>query len=134
MVSSLKEWLSHPATQDLAIDDPRTTERRRAIIQSNGFLRRIYAEWHTAIARSIPGGAGGVLELGSGAGYLDQFVPNLITSEVFLCPGIQVVLDGRELPFRAASLRESSCAMCCTTSPIHAISSLKRAAASVPAA
>jgi hypothetical protein len=34
-----------------------------------------------------------------------DFVPHLISSELFYCPNIRVVLDGSRLPFRAKSLR-----------------------------
>ena len=44
MWAAIKSLLAHPATHGLAIDDPRTTEKRRAIIQSNTFLWRIYDE------------------------------------------------------------------------------------------
>src|SRR5580693_1196131 len=98
MVHAIKKWLAHPATRDLAIDDPRTTERRREIIQSNRFLRRIYDEWYRSIAERVPQGEGGVLELGSGAGFLDKYIPGLIASEVFPCPGLNVILDARQLP------------------------------------
>jgi SAM-dependent methyltransferase len=98
-------WLSHPLTRGLSIDDPRTTELRRRIIREKPFLRKIYVEWYRFIAGAIPAGSGPALELGSGAGFLDEFVPNLITSEVFLCPGVRMVLDGQSLPFRDASLR-----------------------------
>ena len=40
-------------------------------------------------------GAGHVLELGSGAGFLSDMMPDLITSEIFWCEHIQVVIDGR---------------------------------------
>jgi len=46
-----------------------------------------------------------VLELGSGAGFLKSFVPDLITSEVFYCPGIDFVLNGLDLPFMTGSLQ-----------------------------
>jgi SAM-dependent methyltransferase len=105
MVERIKRLLAHPATRDLGIDDPRTTQRRRSIIQSNRFLRRIYDEWYQSICASIPPGAGSVLELGSGAGFLAQYVPGLIASEVFLCRDIQLVLDGRRLPFSSGSLK-----------------------------
>ena len=42
---------------------------------------------------------GSSLELGSGSGFLKDFVPDLITSEIFHCPEIDVVLNGMELPF-----------------------------------
>jgi len=105
MVERIKSLLAHPETRDLSIDDPRTTERRRSIIQKNAFLRRIYDEWYRSIAACIPAGTGRVLELGSGAGFLAQYVPGLITSEVFVCPDIQLVLDARRLPFPSGSLK-----------------------------
>ncbi|HEY7441057.1 MAG TPA: class I SAM-dependent methyltransferase [Vicinamibacterales bacterium] len=101
----LKAWIAHPLARGLDLDDPRTTERRRQIIGRKPFLRDIYVDWYTALASAIPDGTGRVLELGSGAGFLSDFVPNLITSDTFLCPGLRVVLDGRRLPFADGTLR-----------------------------
>ena len=96
--------LAHPLTRGLDIDDPSTTELRRQIIREKGFLRQIYHEWYTAIASKLSPREGPVLELGSGAGFLKDFVPNLITSEVFHCRAIDVVLNGMELPFANGAL------------------------------
>lgn len=101
----LKSWLAHPLTRGLDIDDPRTTQLKRRIIQEKGFLRQIYEEWYVAIAAALPSGTGPVLELGSGAGFLSDFVPGLITSEVFYCPGVDAILDGLHLPFADGALR-----------------------------
>src|SRR6266404_3382326 len=101
----LKALLAHPLTKGLDIDDPQTTRLRRQIMQEKHFLRKIYEEWYQSIAAALPGGHGAVLELGSGAGFLKDFVPNLITSELFYCPDIRMVLSGLSLPFRARSLR-----------------------------
>ncbi len=101
----LKRWLAHPLTRGLDLDDPRTTHLRRRIIAEKGFLRRVYDEWYAGIAAALPGDAGPVLELGSGAGFLREYVPDLITSEVFPTPGVRVVLDAHALPFADASLR-----------------------------
>ena len=101
----LKAWLAHPLTCGLDLDDPRTTQLRRQIIQEKPFLRHIYQEWYTAIAQALPTGDDPVLEVGSGAGFLCEFVPGLITSEMFSCPGISVVLDASQLPFRDGTLR-----------------------------
>src|SRR5437867_4413096 len=102
---SITSWLEHPLTRGLDIDDPRTTRLRRRILREKPFLRRIYEEWYAAIAATLPPGSGPVLELGSGAGFLAEFVPDLITSEVFHVPGIDLVLDGAALPFKEGSLR-----------------------------
>ena len=105
VVEKIKSIIAHPYTRDLSIDDPRTTERRRAVIQGNSFLRHIYDEWYSSIAARIPSGSGAVVEFGSGAGFLNDYVPDLIASEVFICPGISIVLDARGLPFAPASLK-----------------------------
>lgn len=101
----MRRLLAHPLTLGLDIDDPRTTALRRQIIRKNPFLRRIYEEWYTALASALPTGQEVVLELGSGAGFLPQFVPHVITSEVFFCPDVRIVLDGHRLPFPEAGLR-----------------------------
>lgn len=101
----LRDLLSHPLTRGLDLDDPRTTFVRRAVLQEKVFLRRIYDEWYRWLAAALPDGPGRVLELGSGPGFLSRTVPGLIASETFLIPGVSAVLDGRELPFRPASLR-----------------------------
>jgi SAM-dependent methyltransferase len=46
-----------------------------------------------------------VLELGAGAGFLAEYIPGLVTSEVFFCRGVSVVADGQQMPFATASLR-----------------------------
>src|SRR5205807_2248366 len=99
----LKTWLAYPLTRDLDIDDPHTTHLRQQIIQEKNFLRRIYQEWYREIAAALPPPDGAVLELGAGAGFMRDFIPNLITSEIFHCPNIRAVLDGSRLPFVARS-------------------------------
>jgi SAM-dependent methyltransferase len=87
------------------IDDPRTTLLRRQIIQSNRFLNAIYLEWYQAISLSLPPGDDPVLELGSGAGFLSDFIPGLITSEIFSSPSAALVMDAHTMPFQDSSLR-----------------------------
>jgi SAM-dependent methyltransferase len=101
----IRTWLQHPLTRGLDLDNPRTTALRRQVIRDKAFLVDIYSDWYAAIAQALPGGPGAVLEIGSGAGFLDQFVPGSITSETFPCPGIRLVLDGLRLPFAGAALR-----------------------------
>jgi hypothetical protein len=101
----LQKWLAHPLTRGLDIDDPRTTHLRLQIIQEKSFLRHIYEEWYRAIVAALPSGQGSVLELGSGGGFMRDFVPNLISSELFYCSSVRVVLSALRLPFVTKSLR-----------------------------
>lgn len=101
----LKNILAHPLTRGLDIDDPRTTALRQVIIRDKPFLWRIYQEWYAALLAELPVGAGEVLELGSGAGFFSEFLPTVITSEVFVCPGVRLVADGQRLPLADQCLR-----------------------------
>jgi SAM-dependent methyltransferase len=104
-VSRLKATLAEPRVRGLEIDDPRTTALRRKIIEEKEFLRRIYEEWYQAIVEAVPRGEGEVVEIGSGAGFLARHLPGLITSDVFVSPGVKIVLDCESLPFAEGSLR-----------------------------
>lgn len=101
---ALRGLLAHPLLRGLDLDDPRTTEVRREIIRSKPFLRRLYDDWYRCIAEQVPRDAAPVLEVGSGAGYLEHFVEGLVTSEVFFCSRVKLVADAMQLPFSAASL------------------------------
>ena len=100
-----KNLLANPLTRGLDIDDPRCTELRRSLIRNKSFLRQIYEEWYEAIVALLPRDKHPVLELGSGGGFLVEFIPELITSEVFYSRHVKVVLDGSGLPFVNESLR-----------------------------
>ncbi len=104
-VAHLKAWLAEPLTRGCNLDDPRTTELRRHVLRHKPFLRRIYEEWYEAIAAKLPGGDLPVLELGSGAGFMPDRIPGVITSEVFPCPGVDRVVDAQTLDFPPRSLR-----------------------------
>ena len=94
----LNKILSHPLTRGKNIDDPQTTILRRDIIKSKPFLQKLYLEWYTEIKKRIPTGCI-TLELGSGAGFFREIIPNLITTELFSAPGIDKVIDAHYLPF-----------------------------------
>jgi SAM-dependent methyltransferase len=101
----IKSWLAHPLTRGLDLDDPRTTSLRRQVIFQNKFLLRIYREWYQYLGSSLIDSEGGAVELGSGGGFLSEFLPGVISSEVFYCPGTDIMLDGQKLPFANHSLR-----------------------------
>ncbi|MCJ7622403.1 MAG: class I SAM-dependent methyltransferase [Anaerolineaceae bacterium] len=101
----IKKWLAHPTTKRLDIDSPGTTELRKSIIKNKPFLYQIYQEWYSKIIASLPFIDGPILELGSGAGFIKEYLPDAFTSEIFFCQGISAVLDGQNLPFGNCTLR-----------------------------
>ena len=103
--SFFRRLLAHPLTASLQLDDPKTTELRKQIILSKPFLKAIYDDWYGMLARELPPVEGRVLELGSGGGYGARFIPGLITSEIFQCSDVQIVVDAQRMPFASSSLR-----------------------------
>lgn len=97
--------LGHPLTRGMDLDDPNTTELRKEIILSKPFLCKVYRQWYSLIAENLPAEDGPVLELGSGAGFLKEHVPSLITSDIMPVRGCDLACSALQLPFADNSLR-----------------------------
>jgi len=101
----LKQMLTHPLARNIDLDDPRATMVRRRIVREKGFLRKLYEEWYSWITEALPGQPGPVLELGAGAGFLNDHIPGLITSDLLHLPELSLVMDAHCIPFRDRTLR-----------------------------
>ncbi len=101
----VRQVLAEPGSEHFEINDPRLTLFRRELVRRKPFLNAIYREWYSLVVDALPAGNGRVLELGSGAGFLHAFLPDLVTSEVFPLPDVMAILDGCFLPIRANALR-----------------------------
>jgi len=87
---------------ELDVDDPRTTEFRRDVLRRKPFLQALYREWYDIVSAEVRGPR--LLELGSGAGFLDDVLPHAITSEVMFVRGVDLICDATALPFADRSL------------------------------
>lgn len=106
VTARLAGLIEYPGSAGLTIDSPETTVARRELIRNKPFLRQIYDEWYSMIAAAIPALDPPALELGSGGGFMSEFVPELITSDILELPEIDRVLDACvTMPFEDASLR-----------------------------
>ena len=98
--------LEYPGARELSIDSPETTLQRVELIRRKTFLRRIYDEWYRLIAGAIPSTGKPTLEIGSGAGFMSEYVDDLVTSDILELPNVSRVLDASvRLPFEDRSLR-----------------------------
>jgi len=97
--------LKHPLALDLELDSQKTTEIHAQIIKEKAFLQKIYNEWGVRIASLVPNKVGGaILELGSGGGFLENFIPEIITSEIQNNQKVHLQADACCLPFRASTI------------------------------
>jgi SAM-dependent methyltransferase len=104
-MTALSRLLAHPLADERDLDDPCTTAIRRQIIASKPFLAAIYLDWYDLLRSVVPHPPGAVVELGSGAGFIERALPNVIKTDVLSIPGIDAVADARRLPFASGSLR-----------------------------
>jgi SAM-dependent methyltransferase len=78
----------------------------QALIRRKPFLRRLYGDFYSEIVSALPRDVeGAVAEIGSGAGFLKDFLPQLITSEVLPSGMNDLCFDACRIPFRSASLK-----------------------------
>lgn len=81
----------------------RTLFLHRRIIKKKGFLKRLYTDFYKVfISVKIPEGM--VVELGSGAGFIKEVLPSVITSDVIKSPGIDRIINVTNLPFKRQSI------------------------------
>ena len=75
-------------------------------IRNKPFLSRLYADFYEEIRLAMPEGVHGpVVELGAGAGFFKNHLPQLITGDVLPSRFIDVCFDARHLPFKPDSLK-----------------------------
>lgn len=105
----ISRWLLDERLKDLEIGTPSWFAAQRAMIREKPLIRRCYDLWYRLLLqdadsvppsiRSLP-----VVELGSGASYIRELRPGIITSDI-TTGNVDLVFDGRSLPFRSGSLR-----------------------------
>jgi SAM-dependent methyltransferase len=88
-----------------------TLQRKPALSQ---FYRGVYQRYAECLTRCPDEGR--ALEIGSGAGFAKEHIPELITSDVVPYQGVDCVVDAMHLPFADSSLR-----LICMTNVFHHI-------------
>jgi SAM-dependent methyltransferase len=87
------------------LDDPKASLAHKEIILKKPFLKRWYLDCYELFAkktRAIKGGK--YLELGSGGGFFKDVFPEVITSDIMDIPGMDMVFNAEEMPFKNEEL------------------------------
>jgi SAM-dependent methyltransferase len=101
--------LAHQSLKGLEMGSSQWFAAQRAMIDSKPAVKRCYDLWYSLLLRdadSVPPEYARcpIVEIGSGSSYISELRPGIITSDV--TPGnVDMVLDGRELPFASQSVR-----------------------------
>jgi len=76
-------------------------ERQKAWA-SKPIIRRLYSKWYGQIKKALRPGR--TLELGGGSGIVDEFLSEVITTDIVFAPWLDAVMDAHNLPFKEESL------------------------------
>ena len=85
------------------IDEQTTLLKHRERIQKNKFLHQLYTDFYRRMV-SVPHPPGIIVELGSGAGFLKEILPSVITSDVVEGTEIDKVFSATAMPFADKSV------------------------------
>jgi SAM-dependent methyltransferase len=77
--------------------------RHRAVWAARPELRQVYHEWFTRLLGAVEG-LDPVVEVGTGPGFLKEFAPHLVATDVVAGLRVDVRCDADVLPFRSASV------------------------------
>jgi SAM-dependent methyltransferase len=89
------------------LDDPARWSEIARVVRGKPALRRLYRETYercAAVLRRCPPD-GLTVELGSGAGFVREVLPEAITTDVLAYPNVDCVVDARRMPFADRSVR-----------------------------
>ena len=104
----LKKHYAHPLAENLDLDSSSAIAVHRRMIRENPLLMRYYASMYTYFKEKEEELASlklSSLEIGSGAGFLKDFLPGVITSDVVAGAGIDRVEDACRMSFADHSLK-----------------------------
>lgn len=90
-----------------ALDSPDRIAELRGTIAAKPALKRfycdVYARYAACLAKCPSGGL--AVELGSGGGFVQEAIPEMITSDILPYEGVDRVVDATRMPFADGSLR-----------------------------
>jgi SAM-dependent methyltransferase len=101
------DFLKLPEARGISnLDDPAATMLHSRILEKKKFLRRLYTDFYRDIAGRLPEKQSrSVVELGSGGGFIKDFLPDAITSDILDLPHVDKVFSACDMPFEDASLK-----------------------------
>ena len=84
----------------LLSDDLSDTLQHAEMLGKKKFLRRLYVDFYRMLQAAVDGTEGRVIvELGSGGGFIQEIIPNAITSDILPLPTVDKVFSACQMPF-----------------------------------
>lgn len=85
------------------LDSQKTLQKHKQIINQKPLLKKIYIDFYKQL-KNIKFHKGKIFELGSGAGFIKEIMPKVITSDVLRGAGIDIVFSAEKIPLGNSSV------------------------------
>jgi predicted SAM-dependent methyltransferase len=108
MLTSLRQCLYEPRVRGVNVDDNRLLDIHRTILRGKSLLRSAFDTFYrdmTGLCDRFLVADGLEVELGTGAGFLKNVRPGLLTSDVRSDPHIDMALDAQAMSLEDDSVR-----------------------------
>jgi len=95
-------WLKLPQMKNiLNVYTPAANLAYAKVIQAKPYLKKIYTDFYNRFKKSICGDTANKLlvELGSGAGFIKEIIPNVVTSDIVKIPNTDRHFSALDMPF-----------------------------------
>jgi len=109
----VRPHLTQPGTMNLSLDSDEATVKHREVLQTKKVLRDLYREIYRRMveleALHIEAGGGVRLEIGSGGGFLQDLLPDLVTTDIKRLSFVDCQCSAYALPFADSSVKTIFC-------------------------
>ena len=87
------------------LDNPQTTIDRIDTFNKNRYLKRVYSRFYAILkSNTVNLPKGKKIEIGSGAGFIKNIIPDCITSDIMRLPNCDLAFSAEKIPFKSSSL------------------------------
>jgi len=109
MIRLVRNLLLEPGVRSHSVDSVHCSVAHREVLRRKPMLRHLfesfYHECRSMDLRYFQDCPGAQLEIGSGASFLKEIYPDVITSDLKCLPFVDIVLRAEDIPFADRSLR-----------------------------
>src|SRR6185503_7511187 len=98
---------TEPLARGVDLGSTEAGEIQRRILTTKPSLRRVYECVYAKMLDAADAHVHGAevrVELGSGGGFLPEIEPSIVASDIRPIPGLDLVFDAQDAPFRDASI------------------------------
>jgi hypothetical protein len=107
-LTTIRRVLTDPRVRDMDTDGDDRIDLHRSILTQKKMMKGVFLHFYDLFVdynTRLFSGDGKLVELGSGAGFVKEVVPNMVVTDVVAAPGLDMVLDSQDMDLQDGSVR-----------------------------